>query len=227
MPDVETNRRGRRTSEPRASRQIRVQGVARRVVQRHERLFWNLVCRMIKTILGHVLEPERQGFGDAQAGGGQKAEERRVHQRPDRASRAAGGPRRASAGRSRPACRCGGSAARAAPTPQGIGRRNLVARILGPQRQGKASDRQQAGCAAAPATARAPPSRARAPTRTNASPCASAKATKLLSSACWTRNLKPRAPLQFHVPCQILAQHDVSPGQGCAICRSMMTSTLA
>ena len=33
--------------------------------------------------------------------------------------------------------------------------------------------------------------------------------------------------VQVHVSRQILAQHDTSPGQTCAICRSMATSTLA
>ena len=39
--------------------------------------------------------------------------------------------------------------------------------------------------------------------------------------------LEAQGAVQVHVSRQVLAQHDASPGQGCAICRSMATSTLA
>ena len=39
--------------------------------------------------------------------------------------------------------------------------------------------------------------------------------------------LEPERALLVHVSCKILAQHHASPGQGCAICCSITTSTLA
>jgi hypothetical protein len=39
--------------------------------------------------------------------------------------------------------------------------------------------------------------------------------------------LEAQCSAKVNVPPQVLAQHDTAPGQGCAICFSMVTSTLA
>jgi hypothetical protein len=43
----------------------------------------------------------------------------------------------------------------------------------------------------------------------------------------WARNLKPRPEMQVDKARHVIAQHGSLPGQHCATCRSMATSTLA
>jgi transposase len=53
-----------------------------------------------------------------------------------------------------------------------------------------------------------------------------AKRTKFLSNRCCAELEADRA-MKVDVSCEGIAQHDASPGQGCAISRNMARSTLA
>ena len=178
-----------------------------------------------QTIGRDVLEPEHEGFGDPHAGCRKKAEEGRVHQRPDRVCRL-----QLSCGLHQ----CGdfarsinvGSSPFEPPMPQGTGCRRFMAGILGLQRQGEAPDREEAV-----ATLR----RRRRP----CSPIEHAVDANELVPVYFGEghevpeqrmlDAEPEAEraLEVDVARQVLAQHDTSPGQVCAICRNIAMSTFA
>ena len=70
--------RSHRALQPSSDSEAPIQGPLRRVMQRDELTFLNLVCRIIRPSGVNVLELQRQGFGDAQTCCGEEAEQRGI-----------------------------------------------------------------------------------------------------------------------------------------------------
>jgi hypothetical protein len=178
-----------------------------------------------QTVCCDVLEPECQRFGDSYAGCRKKAEEGRVHQRPDRACRLQPG--------------CGpyqsddlirpinvGSSPFEPAMPQGVGRGHLMAGILGLHRLGKAPDREKPVAALRRRRRPCGPIE-HAVDADELVPLRLGEGHEVPEQRLLDAESEAQGAVQVHVSCQVLAQHDAPPGQTCAICRSMATSTLA
>src|SRR5262249_1321384 len=178
-----------------------------------------------QTVSRDVLKLKRQGFRDSHAGGRKKAEEGRIHQWPDRA------------------CwlqLCRGlhqlgnlirpvdvwSSPFEHPTPQGIGRRHLMADIFGLHRQREAPECEEP----IPALGRRWRSCGPVERAIDANELVGVRlseADEIPEQRMLAAELEAQGAVEVDISRQVLAQHDASPGQSCAICRRLVMSTLA
>ena len=191
----------------------------------NSRLFWNLVSRMTSPSAVTSSSCRANASAIRMPVAASRPKSVRVHHRSDRACRL-----ECRRGAKQPCDLVRSIDVRRAPLDDGVAecicRRNLMARILGVHRQREPSHGEQ-------------PIAALLRRWRTCGPC---KDTSTLDVPVATllgegdvapqqdvldTELEPQRVLLVHVSCKISAQHHASPGQGCAICCSIVTSTLA
>jgi hypothetical protein len=178
-----------------------------------------------ESVCGHVVEAQCQGLRNPHAGRGNEAEERRVQERPDRAR----GPERRG-GPKQPRDLVGsidvGRAALGRGAPERFRLGNLMTRIPGVHRQREAPHREQPVAAVLRGWRLAGPVE-----HAGGSDVSVAALLRERDEASeqdrLAAELEAQRALAVDVSFKISAQHHAPPGQGCAIWRSIVTSTLA